>query len=110
MSSSHFGQGCERTTLGAIPGVAEYHVFTVGRDDDLHVVYVGLAEELRMVTSGPLGVREGTPSEVVRAAEGPRGRPMSDASPFRREQLSRFETTRLTGLRLLERMVDPCRR
>lgn len=51
------GRGCEWTTAGDVPRGPGLYAFTVGEDGDLRVVYVGLTEELWMVTKGrlPLG-------------------------------------------------------
>lgn len=51
------GRGCEWTTVGDVPRGPGLYAFTVGDDSDLRVVYVGLTEELWMVTKGrlPLG-------------------------------------------------------
>ncbi len=56
------GPGCEWTTLGDVPRGPGLYAFTVGPDDDLRVMYVGLTEELWMVTRGRLptgGARPG---------------------------------------------------
>ena len=56
------GPGCEWTTVGAVPSGPGLYAFTVGPDDDLRVMYVGLTEELWMVTKGRLpagGARPG---------------------------------------------------
>jgi hypothetical protein len=50
----HFGSGCEWTTVGSVPKGPGVYAFTVGDDDALHVTYVGLTEELWMVTKGRL--------------------------------------------------------
>ena len=57
-----FGRGCEWTTLGNVPKGPGVYAFTVGEDNNLHVTYVGLTEELWMVTKGRLpngGARPG---------------------------------------------------
>jgi hypothetical protein len=57
-----FGRGCEWTTVGNVPKGPGVYAFTVGDDHDLHVTYVGLTEELWMVTKGRLptgGARPG---------------------------------------------------
>lgn len=56
------GPACEWTTVGAVPSGPGVYAFTVGPDDDLRVMYVGLTEELWMVTKGRLpagGARPG---------------------------------------------------
>jgi hypothetical protein len=57
-----FGTGCEWTTLGDVPKGPGLYAFTAGDDGDLRVMYVGLTEELWMVTKGRLpsgGARPG---------------------------------------------------
>jgi hypothetical protein len=57
-----FGTGCEWTTLGDVPRGPGLYAFTTGDDTDLRVLYVGLTEELWMVTKGRLpagGARPG---------------------------------------------------
>jgi len=46
------GRGCEWTTVGDVPRGPGLYAFTVGDDNDLRVVCVGLTEELWMVTKG----------------------------------------------------------
>lgn len=48
------GPGCEWTTLGDVPRGPGIYAFTIGPDEDLRVMYVGLTEELWMVTKGRL--------------------------------------------------------
>jgi hypothetical protein len=57
-----FGRGCEWTTVGDIPKGPGLYAFTLGDDNDLRVMYIGLTEELWMVTKGRLpagGARPG---------------------------------------------------
>ncbi|MDA8380761.1 MAG: hypothetical protein M0020_08055 [Actinomycetota bacterium] len=58
-----FGSGCEWTTLGAVPKGPGVYAFTVGHDDELHVAYVGMTEDLWMVTKGRLPSGEGRPGQ-----------------------------------------------
>lgn len=56
------GAACEWTTVGDVPKGPGIYAFTIGPDDALRVVYVGLTEELWMVTKGRLpggGARPG---------------------------------------------------
>ncbi len=56
------GPGCEWTTVGAVPSGPGLYAFTIGPDEGLRVMYVGLTEELWMVTLGRLpagGARPG---------------------------------------------------
>lgn len=48
------GPGCEWTTIGSVPKGPGLYAFTIGEDEDLRVTYVGLTEELWMVTKGRL--------------------------------------------------------
>lgn len=57
-----YGQACEWTTVGDIPKGPGIYAFTSGDDEDLRVMYLGLTEELWMVTKGRLpngGARPG---------------------------------------------------
>jgi len=57
-----YGPACEWTTVGEVPRGPGIYAFTVGTDDDLRVMYVGMTEELWMVTKGRLpagGARPG---------------------------------------------------
>jgi hypothetical protein len=56
------GPACEWTTVGEVPRGPGLYAFTLGGDDDLKVMYVGLTEELWMVSKGRLpegGARPG---------------------------------------------------
>jgi len=50
------GMGCEWTTVGDVPDAPGLYAFTLHRvsEDDLRVVYVGMTENLWMVTKGRL--------------------------------------------------------
>lgn len=56
-----YGAACEWTTIGEVPTGPGLYAFTSG-DDDIRVLYVGLTEELWMITKGRLpagGARPG---------------------------------------------------
>lgn len=46
------GPACEWTTTSNVPTGPGHYAFTVGRGDELAVLYVGLTQELWMVTKG----------------------------------------------------------
>jgi hypothetical protein len=46
------GRACEWTTKGAVPTGPGLYAFTVEADDQLVVLYIGLTEELWMITKG----------------------------------------------------------
>jgi hypothetical protein len=48
------GIGCRWDTLGTVPKGPGHYLFTVGDNAAIHVTYVGLTEELWMVTKGRL--------------------------------------------------------
>lgn len=57
-----FGAGCEWTTVGEVPSGPGLYAFTSGDDEHLRVLYVGLTEDLWMITKGRLragGARPG---------------------------------------------------
>lgn len=57
-----FGAACEWTTVGDVPTGPGLYAFTSGGDVDLRVMYVGMTEELWMITKGRLpsgGARPG---------------------------------------------------
>jgi hypothetical protein len=58
-----FGSGCEWTTLGVGPKGPGVYAFTVGHDDELHVAYVGMTEDLWMVTKGRLPWGQARPGQ-----------------------------------------------
>ena len=56
------GRGCEWTTVGEVPSGPGVYAFTVEASGLIHVTYVGLSEEIWMVTKGRLpegGARPG---------------------------------------------------
>jgi hypothetical protein len=113
-----FSRGCEWTTVGDVPKGPGVYAFTVGDDHNLHVTYVGLTEELWMVTKGRLpsggarpGQRYGRPlyagvtrqrinalvaeqlvlGRLVRHWVSPRVGPSSDRAELRGQLVSREE-------------------
>lgn len=57
------GPACEWTTVGDVPKGPGLYAFTIGPDDVLRVMYVGLTEELWMVTKGRLPSGDARPGQ-----------------------------------------------
>lgn len=57
------GPACEWTTVGDVPKRPGLYAFTIGPDDVLRVMYVGLTEELWMVTKGRLPSGDARPGQ-----------------------------------------------
>jgi hypothetical protein len=61
-TAGELADACEWTTVGEVPKGPGIYAFTLGTDEELRVMYVGLTEELWMVTKGRLpsgGARPG---------------------------------------------------
>ena len=62
------GVGCEWTTVGEVPTGPGLYAFTVETHEELHVAYVGLTEELWMVTKGRLPIGGAAAGATIRPA------------------------------------------